>query len=114
MSETKYFKCPCAHCGGHIEFPAEATGLSMACPHCGQTTELTAPLAAAPDLPESETSRVGRKILWLAIAGVLLIAALLAGLAALQLFKDRLEARRPGKSAPAPGQSSRPAPAAEA
>jgi hypothetical protein len=114
MSETKYFKCACAHCAGHIEFPAAAAGLSMACPHCGQHTELTVPLAAAPDLSGSETSHVGRKILWLSLAGVLLIVVLLAGLAVLQRLKDRLEAKRPGKAALTPAQTARTASTAEA
>ena len=45
MSETTYAKCACAHCGGHIEFPREAAGQSVACPHCGNLTLLiqTAP-----------------------------------------------------------------------
>ena len=45
MSETTYIKCACAHCGGHIEFPLEAAGQSVACPHCGN---LTALVIAAP------------------------------------------------------------------
>ena len=40
MSETTYAKCACAQCGGHIEFPVEAVGQSVACPHCGTLTAL--------------------------------------------------------------------------
>ena len=40
MSETTYAKCACAHCGGHIEYPVQAVGQSVACPHCGNPTML--------------------------------------------------------------------------
>jgi Zn-dependent protease with chaperone function len=33
-------KCSCAHCGNHIEFPVEAAGAQVECPHCGRPTEL--------------------------------------------------------------------------
>ncbi|HEY2953532.1 MAG TPA: FxLYD domain-containing protein [Verrucomicrobiae bacterium] len=108
MSETKYFKCACAHCGGHIEFPVQAAGLSLACPHCGQPTDLTVPLASPPAL--SGTSLAGRKLVWLSLAGVVLIVCLLAGVAALQRFKDRLAPRRTAKAAPAASQNAQPAP----
>ena len=54
MSET-YLKCACRACGGRIEFPAHAVGLSIGCPHCGATTDLHAPegiSTAAPPLPQ--------------------------------------------------------------
>src|SRR6185295_4904203 len=99
-NETKYLKCPCAHCGGHIEFPADAAGLALACPHCGQQTVLTVPLVSVPSLAGTETILAGRKVLWFTVAGVLLILGLLAGLAVLQKFKDRLEAKRQATSVP--------------
>ena len=40
MSGELLAKCSCAHCGNHIEFPVEAAGEQVACPHCGQPTEL--------------------------------------------------------------------------
>src|SRR5207249_1091109 len=47
VTEPKYIKCSCQKCGGHIQFPAEGTGLTVACPHCGQkptlATSKTAP-----------------------------------------------------------------------
>lgn len=44
-------KCGCAHCGNHIEFPIEAAGTRIECPHCGKPTELNllAPPAAKGD-----------------------------------------------------------------
>lgn len=43
MNKTKYLKCSCQHCAGHIEFPADAAGMAVSCPHCGQKTELSIP-----------------------------------------------------------------------
>jgi hypothetical protein len=43
-------KCSCAHCGNHIEFPVEAAGAEVECPHCGRPTELN---LLAPPAPES-------------------------------------------------------------
>jgi len=42
MSNSDFVKGACRHCGGHLEFPTEAAGQSVPCPHCGQPTELTA------------------------------------------------------------------------
>jgi Zn-dependent protease with chaperone function len=46
-------KCACANCGTHLEFPAEAAGQVIACPHCSASTELT---MQAPPRPEGELS----------------------------------------------------------
>ena len=48
-------KCSCAHCGNHIEFPVEAAGAQVECPHCGRPTELNllAPPAAEGDKPSA-------------------------------------------------------------
>lgn len=35
-----FLKCNCEHCGGRIEYPAEAVGANAACPHCQQETPL--------------------------------------------------------------------------
>jgi Zn-dependent protease with chaperone function len=40
MNEELLAKCSCAQCGNHIEFPVEAAGARVQCPHCGQPTEL--------------------------------------------------------------------------
>ncbi|HYV27881.1 MAG TPA: FxLYD domain-containing protein [Candidatus Eisenbacteria bacterium] len=51
MSEANLLKCACDHCCGSIEFPAEAEGANVACPHCGARTFLS---AASPNLTEDE------------------------------------------------------------
>jgi predicted RNA-binding Zn-ribbon protein involved in translation (DUF1610 family) len=43
MSEAGYLKCSCRNCQGHIEFPAEAAGSQVVCPHCGAETVLFIP-----------------------------------------------------------------------
>lgn len=35
-----FLKCTCEHCGGRIEYPAEAVGANVPCPHCQQETPL--------------------------------------------------------------------------
>ncbi|MBI5802389.1 MAG: hypothetical protein HZA92_16895 [Verrucomicrobia bacterium] len=35
-----YLKCTCEHCGGRIEYPAEAVGANAPCPHCQRETPL--------------------------------------------------------------------------
>jgi predicted RNA-binding Zn-ribbon protein involved in translation (DUF1610 family) len=46
MSEEKFFKAYCKKCGGKIEFPSHAMGVTIACPHCGKDTILSAAQAA--------------------------------------------------------------------
>jgi Zn-dependent protease with chaperone function len=48
MNPEAFAKCSCQQCGNHLEFPAEAAGASIACPHCGGTTVLAAPGGSAP------------------------------------------------------------------
>jgi hypothetical protein len=35
-----FLKCTCEHCGGRIEYPAEAVGANAPCPHCQRETLL--------------------------------------------------------------------------
>ena len=35
-----YAKCACQQCGGHIEFPSNAAGQNICCPHCDKPTLL--------------------------------------------------------------------------
>src|SRR2546423_981789 len=49
MNEQLMAKCGCSHCETHLEFPIEGAGTIIACPHCGEPTELSleAPAPAA-------------------------------------------------------------------
>jgi hypothetical protein len=41
-----FMTCPCNSCSGHIEFPADAVGQNVGCPHCGLDTILFEPSAS--------------------------------------------------------------------
>lgn len=40
MSNRNFVKGQCQRCAGHLEFPADAAGDTIPCPHCGQPTGL--------------------------------------------------------------------------
>jgi hypothetical protein len=66
MSQTKYLKCECQHCGNHLEFPADAIGMAVDCPHCRQQTELT--LSTPPEL----SAPAPKNMTWI-IAGIVIL-----------------------------------------
>ena len=39
-NNSSHLKCDCASCGNHIEFPSEAAGITIDCPHCSAQTLL--------------------------------------------------------------------------
>src|ERR1039458_10753794 len=72
MSDNIFVKGECRRCAGHLEFAAAAVGETVACPHCGQPTELIA--SASPNkINGSRSKRLG-------VAAVVLVG--LSGLAA--------------------------------
>src|SRR5262245_58313843 len=83
MSDTKFLKCTCAQCGGHIEFPAEGIGMKIPCPHCGWETELT--LGA----PEASSSGSSRSLKWF-IAGVVILVVGVVGVLGAFVMAKRL------------------------
>ena len=85
VSETTYAKGACELCGGHIEFPTEAAGRSVACPHCEGTTTLNLP-AVVP------TPRKRGALKW-----VLVVAAVFLFTAAFLVFARKY---RPAEKAP--------------
>ncbi len=90
MSNNNFVKGECRHCAGHLEYPVEAAGQTVACPHCGQPTELAAPVLS------NKSNRPSR--IWpVIIVVVCLVAAGLAG-AFLYLQKNH----RPGDSGEKP------------
>jgi hypothetical protein len=97
MSEPSYLKAACALCGEHIEFPAEAAGATVACPHCaGQTT--LQPIAA--------TAR-SRKGLWIGVAcSVVLLGVVCAAFVLLQKKDATPSATTDAVSQPAPSVES--------
>src|SRR5690349_8966576 len=49
MSDPAFAKCSCQSCGVHLEYPVEAESTHIACPQCGQQTQLVPPPGA--DVP---------------------------------------------------------------
>ena len=77
MAETKFLKCPCDHCGGHIEFPADGIGATIPCPHCARPTEL------ALEIPAHLIQRPGRGRKWFIAGAVILVVGVVAIIAIL-------------------------------
>jgi hypothetical protein len=67
MERTKYLKGECQHCGGRLEFPADAAGMTADCPHCGRQTDLL--LAAPPEEPSASR----KALIWTVVAVVILV-----------------------------------------
>jgi len=53
MSGELHAKCACQNCGRHIEFPMDAAGLTVDCPHCQKPTQLSF------EAPPADSSRPG-------------------------------------------------------
>lgn len=90
MASRDFIKGECRRCAGHLEFPIEAIGQTVPCPHCGQPTELT-----AAD-PPGQTW--GSRRVWLGMAVVAVLVATVAAGA----FLTRRAAHHCGVSAPKP------------
>lgn len=83
-----HLKGACQKCGGPLEFPAESSGASSQCPHCGQETRLKPgpvnfedPIvseALLPELPEAadEPSPWRKPIIKVAIVTAILAVVL--------------------------------------
>ena len=67
MSTNNFVKGECRQCAGHLEFPANAVGATIACPHCGRSTELT--------VLASLNKTTGSRWKWLLLAGGVLMFA---------------------------------------
>lgn len=81
MSAAEFLKGQCQHCGDSIEFPAEGTGQTAPCPHCGQLTVLqaAAPAPAAGSRTAKKSSAVTVSIVvigLLAIAGFVVLQSM--------------------------------------
>jgi hypothetical protein len=84
----KHLKGHCQVCGGHIEFPADAIGTNVDCPHCGQVTEL---LLAA---PAEEPTIPRRTIVWTGITILMLLIAFAGALVALKRAEKKAVAKQ--------------------
>jgi hypothetical protein len=70
MINNDFVKGECRLCGGHLEFPAAATGQTIPCPHCGQSIQLQ----AAPT-PSTDGRRQFLAV-WIVLLGCLVGAAI--------------------------------------
>lgn len=93
MLKIKNLRGHCQHCGGPIEFHAEATGTTADCPYCGQPTELL--LTPPPD----EGSPVRTKAIVFSLIALLILVGGLGGAVIALKRAQRLQAERPGVSA---------------
>jgi hypothetical protein len=109
MAHIKYLKCCCLHCQGNIEFPADAIGATIDCPHCGAKTELYLPEPVSTDSSSKKPLVVA--IFGLLIVGVGLAAAFSALNTAKKMALKKQEAAR-AAAAPAhpPGPPQPPPP----
>jgi len=88
MPTTKYLKGNCQSCGGRLEFPAEAVGTEIECPHCEEMTELRLELPAdEPIIPRSTILLTGATL-------VLLFLGLAGGWIALKKAQQQAAAKR--------------------
>ena len=92
---TKYLKGECQHCHGHIEFPAEAAGMTTDCPHCSKPTELL--LAAPPQEPLLPR----RTVIWTLIAVLILGFGVGAVFLSLHLMEKKMAEKKAKASAAA-------------
>jgi hypothetical protein len=73
-------KCECNHCSERIEFEAENSGETVACPHCGMETVLLIPKRRLSLQKIERHPRHGNSLIWIIVGGVvtaLLVAALI-------------------------------------
>ena len=105
MNTTKYLKGVCSECGGHLEFPADSTGTTIDCPHCGKPTEL---LLA---LPSERPSLPRKRIVLTLLTIVLLALGLGAALVALNRAQNWIARQKPPPPLPAGAAATAPPPA---
>ena len=98
-----FLKCTCEHCGGRIEYPAEAVGANVPCPHCQRETPLK--LDSSDD---ADTVVVGggkaKLVIGTVIACVVAVATLVGALIWVKkkgAGKDTPAVTASGKSSPA-------------
>jgi len=93
MSATKFLHGECQHCGGHLEFPAEAAGTSAECPHCHQSTEL---FISTGERDDTANKAKTKNIIFIVLACLILLGGLAGAMIALKRAK-RLAASQPAQ-----------------
>ena len=89
-----YSKCICVHCGGRIEFPADAAGRSIDCPHCHWPITLAAAAAPYGEAPVGGRSAARKKILL--ASGITALTVIAVGAVALLYVSKEKENQNSG------------------
>ena len=105
MPDGPYMKGACRRCRGHVEFPLEAVGQTVPCPHCGEPTELAAAVWPA----ELRRKQIG----WWPGFVIVLVALVVAGTAIL-IFLARNHGASRTTAGTLPETSAKAAPASAA
>lgn len=97
-----FLKCTCEHCGGRIEYPAEAVGASAPCPHCQRET----PLKLDGGGDDADVVAVGGGKAKLVIGTVIACVVAVAALVAAGMWVKKKSGTKDGKAAASsPGTS---------
>jgi hypothetical protein len=92
MSNIKFLKGECEHCGGRLEFPADGIGTTIDCPHCGQPTELML------ETPKQESLVPKRIIVGTIVALTILVLGLIGAVIALKQAQHLVTGNKPHAS----------------
>ena len=93
MGEPKYIKCQCQNCAGNIEFPEDAAGTEVSCPHCAWKT-----LLVPPTVPIIENPTRKKNISWIVTLAV--VASMAAAIGLFQWQRSRVHGERDGLNSP--------------
>lgn len=98
-----FLKCTCEHCGGRIEYPAEAVGANAPCPHCQRET----PLKLDGDADDADVVVVGGGKAKLVIGTVIACVVAVTALVAAGVWVKKKGGAKDGKpAASSPGTAS--------
>lgn len=98
----KFSKCSCEHCGAHLEFPEEAAGAAVECPHCHGQTALT---KSEPWVEQAVSNPVKHGRPSARFAGVLILVLVAGSLGAWAVLKKNSTAKTPSQPAVGPRAS---------
>ncbi|MEN9574641.1 MAG: hypothetical protein RL514_2496 [Verrucomicrobiota bacterium] len=99
-----FLKCTCEHCGGRIEYPAEAVGANVPCPHCQQETPLKLDGGDGADVVAVGGGKA-KLVIGTVVACVVAIGALVAA----GIWVKKKGAGKDAPAASVPGKASAPA-----
>ncbi|MGB0578199.1 MAG: hypothetical protein ACPGVU_00730 [Limisphaerales bacterium] len=90
-----YLKCNCHHCEGPIEYPVESAGEVCRCPHCNLPTPLVVPGGEE----DPNTITVGGGSAKIIVIGLVILAAVVIGVAGTVWYVGNLKKKKDGPPA---------------